>query len=191
MLVLAAGGSRRLGRPKQLVRIGGSSLVARAATRALGLAPAWVGVVLGAHASRIAVELRALPVHPIGARRWRQGLSASLRAGLRAAPAGATHVLVMTVDQWRVSTAELRRLLAHAGRVPVAARYGGSLGIPAVFPRHWWSRLARLQGDRGARALLERSDAIGIPLESAAEDLDTPQALSRLRRQHRAKFNVL
>ena len=190
MLILAAGGSRRLGRPKQLVRLGGRSLLRRAASRALELDPAWVGVVLGAQATRAAVELRGLRVTAIPALDWRRGLAASLRAGMRRVPATATHVLLIALDQWAVSSGDLARLLAQRGRVPVAARYEGILGVPALFPRRWWRALARLDGDRGARALLRASHAIGVNLPSAAEDLDTPAALNRLRRIPRRELNI-
>ena len=146
---------------------------------------------LGAQASRAALELRGLEVTAIHARKWRQGLSASLRAGLRQVPGSATCVLLITVDQWAVSGSDLRRLLAHTGRVPVAARYDGILGVPALFPRRWRKSLAQLKGDRGARGLLEFAQAIGVALPNAAEDLDTPAALGRLRRLTYRNLNIM
>ena len=179
--MLAAGGSRRLGRPKQLVHIRGRSLLAHAVERAVGLKPVWLGVVVGAGASRLVAALRASPVEVVRARRWRSGLSASLRAGIDRVPRRATHLLVTAVDQWAVTVADLDRLLRHPGRVPVAAAYEGIVGIPALFPRHAWRALGRLEGDRGARRLLEASGTRAVPLAAAALDLDTPEDLRRLR----------
>ncbi|HXQ31469.1 MAG TPA: nucleotidyltransferase family protein [Steroidobacteraceae bacterium] len=181
VIILAAGGSRRLGRPKQLVHRGAHSLVVRAVDAALGLAPLWVGVVVGASASRVAAELRGRPVQIVQARRWRDGLSMSLRAGLARVPRSATHVLVMTIDQWAIRGEDLRRLLASRGRVPLAAGYAGRAGVPAVFPKRWWRALAALQGDRGARQLLDDPRVRRVPLPAAEADLDTLEELRFLK----------
>jgi molybdenum cofactor cytidylyltransferase len=183
VLVLAAGASRRLGRPKQLVRLRHEPLVVRAVRIAAALRPLWVGVVVGAHAGRVAAALAGLRVEVVHARRWRDGLSASLAAGVRRAPRRARRLLVVTVDQWQVGAGDLARLLAAArGPRPAAAAYAGRVGVPAVFPRRLWAALARLHGDRGAQQLLARGAARGVPLAAAAADLDTPAELAALRR---------
>ena len=183
--MLAAGGSRRLGRPKQLVRRGAHALVVRAIDAALGLRPLWVGVVVGAGAARVAAELHGRPVQIVRARHWRNGLSASLRAGLARVPRSATHVLVMTVDQWAISCEDLGRLLVRRARVPVAAGYAGRAGVPALFPRRWWRALAALSGDQGARQLLEGPGVLLVPLPAAEADLDTPEGLRVLKTARR------
>ena len=182
MLVLAAGGSRRLGRPKQLVRVGGESLVGRAVRIAESLGPAWLGVVVGAQAARTGAVARAHGAVVVRAARWREGLSASLRAGVRRVPPSATRLLIMTVDQWRIEREDLWRLLRAAGRGSAAAAYSGRLGVPAVFPRRRFAELLSLRGDVGARALLaDRSTP--VPMPRAAQDLDTPVELAALRAQ--------
>jgi CTP:molybdopterin cytidylyltransferase MocA len=181
VLVLAAGASRRLGRPKQLVRLDGEPLVRRTVRVAESLRPLWIGVVVGASAARVAAALRGADVEVVLARRWREGLAASLAAGVRRAPPRARQLLVMTVDQWRLQSSDLARLLAAAGRCPAAAVYGGRLGVPAVFPRRLWPALRRLRGDRGARELLERGPAVPVPMPAAAADLDTPAELASLK----------
>ncbi len=182
VLILAAGESRRLGRPKQLVRAGHEPLVVRAVRLAQRLGPLWVGVVVGARAGRIAAALAGLDAEVVHARRWRDGLSASIAAGVRRAPRCARRLLVLTVDQWQVGAGDLGRLLAAArGRQPAAAAYAGRLGVPAVFPRRLWAALAGLRGDRGAQQLLGRGPATAVPMAAAAADLDTPAELSALR----------
>ena len=179
--MLAAGASRRLGRPKQLVRIGAEPLVARAVRLAASLAPLWIGVVVGARAGAVAAALRDAPAELVHARRWRAGLSASLAAGVRRAPRAARRLLVLTVDQWQVGRPDLVRLLAAARRRPAAAAYAGRLGVPAVFPRALWGELAALDGDRGAREVLLRHRATAVPVPAAVHDLDTPAELAALR----------
>jgi CTP:molybdopterin cytidylyltransferase MocA len=181
IVVLAAGASRRLGRPKQMVRRGGESLVRCIARAALATRPLWVGVVVGAHASRVAAELRGLPVTIVHNRGWREGIAASVRAGVHAAPGAASRLLILTVDQWRVDAGDVRTLLRGARtRLPVAARYAGRVGVPAVFPRAWRARLLGLRGDAGAAALLRAAPVAGVAIEPAAIDLDTRTDLERL-----------
>ena len=182
MLVLAAGGSSRLGRPKQLVHFGSESLVRRAASLALSVGAPWVGVVVGARGMRIRAELRDLRVAVIANRRWRDGLSASLRAGLARVPRSAAYLLVLAVDQWRLETADLQALLRRAQpATAVAALYGGRAGVPAVFPRGWWSKLRCLTGDSGAAQLLRAIPVVTVAIERAALDLDERSDLRRLR----------
>lgn len=182
IVVLAAGGSRRLGRPKQLVRHRGEALVLAAARRALATRPAGVVVVTGSRAGRVAAAVRTLPVVVTRNARWREGLAASLQAGLRRVPRTAPLVLVTTVDQWAVDVRDLRALLsaARGGRVAAAA-YDGIRGIPAAFPRSARSALRAARGDRGARAFLQSSDVREVAVPRAALDLDVPADLATLR----------
>lgn len=179
-VVLAAGGSRRLGRPKQFVRWRGVPLVVAAVDRALATRPAGVVVVVGAHGSRVASALRGRPAEIVRNRDWRLGLAHSLRVGLRRVPASAPSVVVTTVDQWRVTSRDLERLL-RAG-APAAASYAGIRGVPALLPRGWRGRVSALRGDVGARALFAGTRVREVAMPAAAHDLDTPRDLAALRR---------
>lgn len=180
--MLAAGGSRRLGRPKQFVKLNGVPLVVAAVDRALATRPAGVVVVAGAYASRLAAALRGRPVRIVRNRDWRRGLASSLRVGLRRVPSSAPSCVVTTVDQWRVAAADLERLL-RAG-APAAAAYGGILGVPALLPRSWRARVSALHGDVGARALFVAHRVHEVAIPGAAFDLDTPRDLIELRAAH-------
>jgi molybdenum cofactor cytidylyltransferase len=188
VLILAAGASRRLGRPKALVRLAGETLAARSVRLARALRPGWVGIVLGASGARVAHALGDSGAALVHAPRWREGLAGSLRAGFAAVPPRARRVLILAVDQWALRPKDLISLLAHRARGPVAAAYAGTRGIPVVFPRAWRVRLARLRGDRGARVLLAGTQAVGVALAAAAQDLDTPADLRALRRVARRKI---
>jgi molybdenum cofactor cytidylyltransferase len=188
VLILAAGSSRRLGRPKALVSLGGRTLLERAVGVAIELDPGWIGVVVGSGASRLVTTLRRLPVAVIHARRWRQGLGASLRSGLRAVPPGYGRALVLTVDQWAVRPRHLKGLLEAARRGPVASAYAGTQGVPAIVPTAWARSLGNDRSDSGARSLLRSSGAPAIPLEAAAHDLDTVDQLRALQRRARRKL---
>lgn len=187
-VVLAAGGSRRLGRPKQFVQHRGSSLLRATVVRALQTRAAGVVVVTGAHAARAAADLRGLHVAIVRNRRWRDGLASSLRAGMQRVPAFAPSVVVTTVDQWQVSTTDLERLLRF--RAPVAAAYGGVTGIPAVLPRAWRDRIRALRGDSGARALFARERPRTVAMPAAAADLDTREDLTHVRMRGMRRSNA-
>ncbi len=170
VIVLAAGASRRLGRPKALLARAGAAVVRHQVVRARAAGAVWIGVALGYASPRIALALKGLPVQRIHAHRWRYGMGDSLAAAARAAPAGLRLVVVAT-DQWRLQARDLRNLGHTGARRIRAAAYGGVLGIPATFPAHARAALTRLRGDRGARRLLRGAEA--EPMQRAAFDLDT------------------
>jgi molybdenum cofactor cytidylyltransferase len=185
-VVLAAGGSSRLGRPKQRVRYKGRPLLLRAVAAADKTAPGRTLVVLGAHALRSRLVLRrgrdrAIVIHN---GRWRDGLAGSLRAGLAALPESARAALVMLCDQPQINAAVIARLIrawqarpAHAA----AAAYAGRVGVPAILPRRFWRQAMRSRGDVGARRLLGTLPALArVPMPEALFDVDTPEDLARL-----------
>jgi molybdenum cofactor cytidylyltransferase len=175
-IVLAAGASRRLGHPKQLVPIGGTPLVRRIAieTRA---ACDRVAVVIGANAGFIAPVLDDLDVTLVWNGAWRDGMSSSIRAGLRwARQVDADAAILCACDQPRLDRAHLARLQGHGEDRVVASRYAGVLGVPALFPRRTFDLLETLRGDQGARRLLEAVAPIAIDWPDGAIDLDTPAA---------------
>jgi CTP:molybdopterin cytidylyltransferase MocA len=187
-IVLAAGGSRRLGRPKQLVRHRLRPLVVHAVTAVRGALPAApLIVVVGAEALKVRLVLRRTRcvVRIADNPHWADGLATSLRAGLAATPRGTRAALVLLVDQPRVGAAALERLLRAWRRRPgvsAAARYEGRAGVPAILPRRNWPALRSLHGDQGARALLRHGRALTlVDLPEAALDIDTPADLAKLR----------
>jgi molybdenum cofactor cytidylyltransferase len=181
-VVLAAGGSRRLGRPKQLLRVGGRPLVRRAAdaVRDGGCAP--VVVVLGAEAGAVRAALVDAAVETIENERWSEGVASSIRAGIAAVePLPAVQsVLLVACDQVKLDAAVVRRILGAfdgtAGRM-VACAYAGTVGAPALFERSRFRELAELAGDRGAKPILLRhADALlRLPWPEGAVEVDTAE----------------
>lgn len=184
VVLLAAGGSRRFGGPKLLARIQRQTLLRRAARVAVACRPAGCVVVLGAHAHRLRRELGGLPVEVVVNRRWRTGLSGSLRAGIRALPQDARAALVLLADQAAIGPAELELLIAAWRRLPraiVAARAGEIRGPPAILPRATFGALRRLRGDSGAKRLLSDCGwhVVDVEIPGAAHDVDRPADLTR------------
>lgn len=179
VVLLAAGGSRRLGRPKQFLRRGGVTLLhTRVALARLttGQAPLVVSGARGLAVARSARLAGATVVHNPG---WRAGMGSSLARAVRALRPGAA-VLVMSVDQYRVDARDLAALLAAWRRRPwraAAAAYADTVGIPAILPARWHARLRSLTGDRGAGVMLHGAGRrlLRIRMPHAATDVDYPR----------------
>jgi molybdenum cofactor cytidylyltransferase len=184
-IVLAAGASTRFGSAKQLVRVAGRPLLHTAVARAADVVGTAVIVVLGARAAELTPLLTHSQSSVVINREWREGMASSIRAGVARLPSSCTAVLLMLVDQAAVTAEDLKRLASAWRRQPdyiVAARYGTTTGVPAIFPRSLFSDLAALRGDIGARVLLQRNPdrVVRVPMASAAIDIDTPEDLLAL-----------
>lgn len=177
-ILLAAGASARLGRPKQLLELDGEALVRRAARLGLEAGFAPMVVVVGSSAEAVQSALEGLPVQCVVNAEWQEGMAASIRAGLGAVPAGSSGVLLLACDQPALARGILEAFRAIHQRWPartLAAAYGGGLGIPALFPRSRFAGLLGLRGDRGAKALLGEAET--IPFPGGEFDFDTPEDL--------------
>ena len=186
-IVLAAGAATRFGSPKQLVRIGDRPLLSLITGRAAEVVGHALIVVLGAQAAELAPLLRHSPASVVVNRYWREGIGSSIRAGVAHLPASCEGVMLVLADQACVTAADLRRLAAAWRRQPLsiaAARYGTTVGVPAIFPRYLFGELGELKGDTGAKRLLRRhSDFLTrVQMSSAGFDLDTPADLLELNR---------
>ena len=184
-IVLAAGGSRRLGRNKLLLPFRDGTVLSATVARVLESPVDQVVVVLGHEAG----EIRARAGLPEGPRLsaidnsdWASGMASSLRAGL-AACAEAEAVIVALGDQPGIDPAVIERLVAayRAGAalaVPVhgatANREGERVGHPVLFGRSLFAELGALEGDTGAREIVKRHWAEAALVEGApVRDVDT------------------
>ena len=181
LLLLAAGRSARLGRPKQLLACEGSTLLRRAATTALesGIGPVYA--IVGCQAGNMRGELEGLPVTLLDNPLWQEGIASSIRAGLQHAlidRPDTDGILVMVCDQPATDAHTLRSLKAlqaHAGAPLAACSYEGGLGTPALFHRSLFEELMDLQGDTGAKRVIQRhlEEAATLPFPEGAKDIDT------------------
>ena len=179
-VVLAAGGSSRLGSPKQLVRLGGENLLERAVrvAREAGCGP--VVVVLGASYAEVLANSVLGDVVTVINDKWEEGMASSIRLGVGAlgfCAKGAEGVVLTTCDQPAVTVKHLSRLMLRAE--VKASRYAGRNGIPAFFPKKYFDELMALTGDKGARELL--MTARSEELVGGELDVDTVEDLERAR----------
>ena len=194
LVILAAGQSSRFGGAKQVALFQGRPLVTHATDTALHVAQnvSPVRIVTGAH--RQQVEEAVAPLLYAHANLalchnacWTSGLASSLQAGLQSleyVTPTVQAVIFMLGDQPLV-TAELITALqerwCEGWEMAVPARAGRLLGVPALFARIWWPVIRGLQGDRGARQLMEQhcSQVGRVEVEvDCLIDIDTPEDLA-------------
>lgn len=188
IIILAAGGSKRLGQPKQLLTYKGESLLRRALSCATHLEDAETFVVTGANKETTGSELSGFDVEIVGNERWEEGLATSIAAGLLAVLKKADDTrgcLFMVCDQPHLTTALLQQIIdlsQHSGKGIVAAIYHDTPGTPVFFHRKYFPQLLALRGDEGARKLLKKypEDLITVPFAEGAIDIDTPDDYKKL-----------
>ena len=189
-LVLAAGGSRRLGQPKQLLTRGGETLVHRACRLALETSPRQTLLVTGANEEAVRAAVADLPLEAIHNVDWERGLASSLAAAVQALPGDDTPLLILGCDQPALTLDHLQALLdavdgiaQRTGRchAHAATTYGDAVGMPAVVPAALLHR-AVTAGDVGLRKALNRLPSKQRMVVSAPEltlDIDTTDDLQR------------
>ncbi len=177
VLILAAGVSSRLGESKQLVKFRGKTLLEHAADHALSITSD-VFVVLGHGQDACQAVLGGLPVKTLYNPAFAEGMGTSIALGIRQLQ-GYEHVLILLSDQPLIPREHYRALaeaMEQNPRAIIASFYHGKPGVPAVFPCETFPQLARLSGDRGAKALLASPSSIFVPVDDRyTVDIDTKE----------------
>jgi len=206
-VVLAAGGSSRLGRPKQLLTFRGETFIRRAVRAAAEAGCDPIVVVAGEINDAIRSELdirdsrisssipsvseawatfAGLSVTVIQNAEWRRGVGTSIRCGLEQLPKSVAAAVLLTCDQPFVDAAVLEQLMAareRTGKPIIASSYANTLGVPALYDRSCFEALLALPETSGAKGLIlsRRDDVAPVPFEQGAIDIDTPEDFERLK----------
>jgi molybdenum cofactor cytidylyltransferase len=160
-VVLAAGGSTRMGKPKQLLMVRGRPMLRRVCEAVCAIGLEQVVVVVGAHQEVVMKALDGLPAAVVVNEDWLRGLSGSLRAGIGALRPGIEAALVVLADQPALTPELLSTLVDRyraTGAPIVAPVYKGQRGNPVLFDRALFPELMGVEGDRGGRQLLKRHE---------------------------------
>jgi len=186
-VILAAGGSLRLGRPKQLLDWQGRPFIAKVAQNALeaGLSP--LIVVTGAESAAVSEALEGLPVTIVPNPDWQLGQSTSLKVGVRALPEDCQAAVFLMSDQPQISPILIRSVVEAytAKHLPIAApRIAGRRANPVLFAREAFDALKAIQGDQGGRAVFDQFKVAWVEWidERDALDVDDEAAYERLQR---------
>ncbi|MBA2113595.1 nucleotidyltransferase family protein [Bremerella alba] len=193
-LVLAAGGSRRLGQPKQLLNFQGRPLICHVVDQLTTIGIQHIVVVLGSDGRLIEQELSNFPqdnMEVIFNHEWTSGQASSLMLGIRhieRLPVEDQRLMIALCDQPFITATHYQLLKASLddGTVDVAAtNYSTGGGVPAVVRRRCWRYLlASIKGDQGAKGWIRGLPSPAVKLVNAplaTIDIDTPSDLSRLR----------
>jgi molybdenum cofactor cytidylyltransferase len=188
-IVLAAGGSSRMGQAKQLLPLGGQPMVRCAVEAVCSAGLAQVVVVVGAHAGAVAGALTGLPVDIVVNPAWAEGMSTSVRAGLNALRPEAQAVVMVLADQPALTPDLVEALLVRywaTGAPIVAPFYRGQRGNPVLFDRSLFPELLAVEGDRGGRALFDRYaqqvERLEVDDPAVVTDIDTHQDYETIRK---------
>lgn len=185
-VLLAAGGSTRMGTPKQLLAYRGRTLLRHAAEAALETGCRPVIVVLGAQADEMSGALEGLAVETVVNARWAEGMGTSIGAGVAAAEEqGVDGIVLGLADQPLVTADLLHRLVREfqrTGQPIVASAYAGTAGVPAFFARRFFASLKGLKAAEGCKGLIlgHRDKAVLVECPEAEADIDTPEEYARL-----------
>lgn len=186
-IMLAAGQSSRMGGPNKLLALfSGEALIHRTASAAIASGVSGTVVVTGHQAARIRQALDGLDVRFAHNPDFAAGLSGSLKTGIAALPEGTAGALVMLGDMPAIGAKDLRRLIdafrAAGGASIVRATHAGKRGNPVILPKALFSAVTQLEGDTGARHLVEGGMAPVVDIEigeGASLDVDTREAMER------------
>lgn len=181
IMILAAGNSSRLGKPKQLLVFEGTTLLEKTITAAEQTPFAPIVMVLGAYANEILASIKELNINYIINENWQDGMSASIKAGLKKMinlEPETESVIIAVADQPFV-TADIFNLLYEqhlkTGKNIIASSYAETIGTPALFNRQYFDELNLLDGGSGAKHLMTKhiNDVATIQFTLGNIDIDT------------------
>lgn len=181
ILVLAAGRSSRLGRPKQLLVVDDLTLLKHSLRAAESSIAAHIRVVLGAYSAAVGSETVGGRTRAVINPHWEEGISSSIRYGLAALAEddpSITGVVLMVCDQPGVTAGLLDQLIAmhrETGRKIVASAYAGTVGTPVFFHRSLFPELLELTGDTGGKTVIlsHLADLASVDFPDGTNDIDT------------------
>ncbi|KXV39221.1 hypothetical protein AD942_10640 [Gluconobacter japonicus] len=178
-VLLAAGGSRRLGQPKQLLLKQGMPLVRYIADLLLQTRPNRLIIVTGGSAEVVEATLTDLPIKICRNPDWETGLASSLQVAAQALQRHSEPVLIAGTDQPCLTLARLNQLLENGERNNIVSEYRpGALGIPVRLTADTLAKASELQGDKGFRDLWKNNLPLKITAPELLDDLDTPEQLT-------------
>ncbi len=188
IIILAAGASTRMGKPKQLLPYQGRSLLRHITEVAIASRNQPVIVVLGANAEIIKPEICQLPVEIVENLQWASGMSSSIRTGIEVVNAlgqNVEAVIITLCDQPFVSVQVINQLVEayhRSDKAIVACEYADTLGVPALFNHTFFSQLMNLKQGEGAKQIINKyiNQVTSVCFLQGLIDIDTPDDYEQL-----------
>jgi molybdenum cofactor cytidylyltransferase len=188
ILIPAAGASKRIGRPKQLLKWGDSTLIGHTIDTAAELNQKKILVVLGAYYEKIKPEIEGFDIQILKNEGWKDGLGSSIAIGadsLLKSGDNYSGLLVLLVDQPLIVPFYLKAMIAEfkvGKKQIIATSYGnGKFGVPAIFDKSYFKELSLLNDDRGAKNLIKRhsKNVRTIDIVPLVTDIDTEEVYEK------------
>ena len=188
LIILAAGGSSRLGRPKQLLQYKSQSLLKKIVGIAVQVEPNNSLVVIGAEKESMQKELVQTGIAIAVNINWQQGMSTSIKIGLSqlliSNPA-LNGCIFSVCDQPFITAGLLQNLQKkhqQSSKGIIAAAYAGTAGTPVLLDKKYFDELMHLENDEGAKKILHKynHDLATIPFEGGEVDIDTKEDYKKL-----------
>jgi len=183
IIILAAGASRRLGQPKQLVSIKNKLLLQHAIDIGTSISPHTTAVILGANNEKIKPKVNFYSSHIIINLKWNEGISSSIRSGINyfeKKHPSIENLLFLVCDQIYLSKTHLTKMIeSHIknGSKITCSSYKKEYGVPVIFNNQLFDSLKKLNGDYGAKNILKKNmkEIKAIPFIGGEYDIDTPE----------------
>ncbi|MEM7509755.1 MAG: nucleotidyltransferase family protein [Bacteroidota bacterium] len=188
ILILAAGASTRMGRPKQLLPYKETTLLGHALSVARSAKPTSLHVVLGANREKIQESISLEEVHITHNPDWETGMAGSIKCGIKSILGGSSPelgVVIMLGDQPFVNEkllGELYEKAVSSNKGMAASAYEENYGVPAYFSPAYYPKLSQLDGQAGAGKLFKLfpDDLVSVPALEVLADVDTPEDYQNL-----------
>ncbi len=187
-VLLAAGESKRLGQPKQLVPFNGKPMIQQVVSKLIDAGWQHIVVVLGSKGDSIVDVLQGHELELVFNNNWRKGMGNSLSFGVKAVLKkwpDTENLLISVCDQPFITTAHLIKLkngMKEAGCSILASGYSDTFGPPIICGAKFFPRLLQLDGEKGAKSVFanHENELKVIPCEEGAIDIDTPEDLNNI-----------
>jgi molybdenum cofactor cytidylyltransferase len=187
LIILAAGSSSRLGKPKQNLLFKDKTLLQQAIETALGSKCAPIIVVLGANTQLVSPDVPQENITIVYNDDWNEGIASSIRSGVSEIEnnKAINNALIMLCDQPFVNSLLLNDLITkqqETSKSIIACTYGDTVGVPALFNRSLFPELLSLKGDEGAKKIIKDhlEDIAKIPFDMGSIDIDTIEDYEQL-----------
>ena len=192
LVILAAGASRRLGEPKQLLNYQSTSLLQKVVDLADDLKVQSKLLILGAHSDEIRKEINTRSFQVLTNAGWEEGIASTIRAGLSKIiedQPNIQSVMFLLSDQPHLTGDHLGKLIAkHHDDHPciTGSLYANQIGVPVIFSYHYFEELLSLKGDQGAKKIvIQHPESIQSILFKHGEiDIDTREDYEKLLSQN-------
>lgn len=180
-VILAAGGSTRMGLPKQLLQINNVSMIRKVTVTALSSQCDAVVVVMGGYADKVESEISDLEIASVFNPDWKEGIASSISAGIEVVInkfPDFDSVIMLLADQPAIDVKILNSLIEEYKKNDsqiIASKYDNAVGVPALFGSQYFDDLLNLHGDNGAKTIINNSSnqVVALSFENALIDIDT------------------